>query len=425
VTPLRVCIEARLHEASAGGCQQVLIGLAAGLSALTDSEEEFHFALLENGGDWLAGHLSGPCRAVRIPNPPAPPPRPSLRDTVSALLPGKVKAALRPAVDFLRSRRPFPVAASDGVAERLGCQIVHFPHQEAYRTEIPSIYHPHDLQHRHLPEFFSAQVIRRRDALYPEFCNRAAAVAVTSTWVKNDLVAQYGIPAAKIAVVPLAPVLGSYPNPTPEDLEATRRKYRLPDAFGFYPAQTWKHKNHLGLLRALADLRARGQLDDIHLVFSGMKNDFYDEIEREMTRLGLADRMVFLGFVSPLELQCLYRLARCAIIPSKFEAASFPLWEAFLSGVPAACSRVTSLPAQAGDAALLFDPNDPAEIGTTLRRLWLDPELRRQLAARGTSAVQRFTWRQTASMFRAHYRRISGRALSPDDRALLDAPPAL
>ena len=45
-------------------------------------------------------------------------------------------------------------------------------------------------------------------------------------------------------------------------------------------------------------------------------------------------------------------------LASKFEAASGPLWEAFALGVPAACSNVTSLPAQAGDAARAsIEPN--------------------------------------------------------------------
>ena len=113
------------------------------------------------------------------------------------------------------------------------------------------------------------------------------------------------------------------------------------------------------------------------------------------------------------------------LIPSKFEAASFPLWEAFLAGVPAACARVTSLPAQAGDAALLFDPDDVDEIGATLLRLWSDAGLRSTLASRGRKAVQAFTWSRTAALFRAHYRRIAGRPLTEEDVRLLSAPPLL
>ena len=67
------------------------------------------------------------------------------------------------------------------------------------------------------------------------------------------------------------------------------------------------------------------------------------------------DQVNFLEFVSPLELQALYRLCRCVVIPTKFEAASFLLWEAFYAGVSVACSNVTSLSKKAGNAALIAD----------------------------------------------------------------------
>ena len=95
-----------------------------------------------------------------------------------------------------------------------------------------------------------------------------------------------------------------------------------------------------------------------------------------------------MGFVSPLELQCLWRSARMAVLPTLFEAASFPLWEAFEAGVPAACSNVTSLPAQAGDAAILFDPTSVPAIADAIERLWTDAALRRSLI----DAVAGRTW---------------------------------
>ena len=121
----------------------------------------------------------------------------------------------------------------------------------------------------------------------------------------------------------------------------------------------------------------------------------------------------------------MYRLCRCVVIPTKFEAASGPLWEAFAAGVPAACSNVTSLPDQAGDAALLFDPCQPEEIAGAIHQLWRDEALRRSLVERGKRNVARFTWERTARIFRAHYRRIANRCLSEEDHTLLAAPPLL
>ena len=124
-----------------------------------------------------------------------------------------------------------------------------------------------------------------------------------------------------------------------------------------------------------------------------------------------------------MDLKCLYRLARATVIPTKFEAASGPLWDSFIAGTPAACSTVTSLPEQAGDAALLFDPERPYEIAGAIAALWTDTELRTELRRRGAVNVQRFSWNRTARIFRAHYRRIASRPLAEADLELLRAPP--
>lgn len=412
--PLRICLDARLAHGTSGGVEQVVVGLAAGLSGLADGDEEYLFLLGPDGGEWLRPYLGRNCRAIAAP----PPAVRGLR----ARLAGTVPWAAR-AYGLLHDATVGPgVPRSDGRAEASGADVVHLTHQEGFLTRIPTVYQPHDLQHVHLPQFFSWRQRRRREVLYRALARQASLVAVGSSWVKGDLERHLGIPAAKIAVIPLAPVTGHYPSPAPEAIAAVRATLRLPERFVLYPAQTWPHKNHKRLLDALALLRdARGV--EIPLVASGRLTPFHAEIAAHARRLGL-EQVRFVGFVAPEELRALYALARCVVVPTLFEAGSFPLWEAFDSGVPAACSTVTSLPRQAGEAALLFDPEDARAMADAIRRLWDDEALRAELVARGRARLAHFTWDRTARLFRASYRRIAGRRLSPEDEALLaEAPP--
>ncbi len=85
-------------------------------------------------------------------------------------------------------------------------------------------------------------------------------VAVSSSWVRQDLEEHLNIPHEKIGVVPLAPSTEAYTMPSSEELATVRKKFDLPDEFAFYPAQTWPHKNHLGLIEAAAILRNRHAL---------------------------------------------------------------------------------------------------------------------------------------------------------------------
>ena len=51
-------------------------------------------------------------------------------------------------------------------------------------------------------------------------------------------------------------------------------------------------------------------------------------------------------------------MARCFVLPSLIEGFGLPVLEAMARGVPVACSNRPALPEVAGDAALLFDPED-------------------------------------------------------------------
>jgi glycosyltransferase involved in cell wall biosynthesis len=257
--------------------------------------------------------------------------------------------------------------------------------------------------------------------MFRTFCSQAKMVSAVSEWVKNDLIQQYNLTEDIVKVVPYAPAVSEYSLPGADDLINIQGKYSLPKNFIFYPAHTWPHKNHIGLLKAISILREKSETK-VPVVFSGKKTDFYKTISELVSKLELEDQVSFLGFVTPEELRGLYMLSRGVVIPTKFEAASIPLWEAFIMGVPAACSTVTSLPAQAGDAALLFDPNDSVEMARQIQKIWTDEELRSELVQRGRANVSRFSWERTARIFRAHYRRIAQRPLSADDVELLNAP---
>lgn len=417
--PLRIAIDARLTTGTAGGVEQTVIGMAHGLSHLTDGDEEYLFLAFADANDWICPYLDGRCRLLAGQLAPRDPgwkrvlkTAPLVRNawhTLSAPL----------------GRRAFRVPESDGTIERAAVDLIHFTLQTGFLTNVPSIYSPLDLQHLHLPGYFSPRIRMARELTYRTLCNQATMVVAHSTWGKHDLITQYQLPVDKVQIVPYAPAVDAYIAPTESDLAATRSKFSLPQHFLFYPAQTWPHKNHLGLLEALAIARDKHHVE-VPLVCSGRQmQDCFPRIEKQVRQLGLSNQVKFLGFVSPQELQALYRLCRCLVFPSRFEGFGMPVLEAFRMGVPVACSKVTCLKALAGDAALTFDPGSPDQIAECALRLWTDQSLRETLIKRARERANAFSWQQTARIFRAHYRRLARRNVTDSDRALLASPPLL
>jgi glycosyltransferase involved in cell wall biosynthesis len=419
VAPLRVCIDARLGaDGLSGGVQQVVVGLASGLAEVDDGREEYHFLVDGRSEAWLRPSLLGPCRVLAAPEP-CPTLTTGLRNFVKGVAPAPVVDLLARGELEVRGLLPWQVPWSDGTIERAGIEVLHQTLQSGFRTQVPCIYMPYDLQHLHLPRLFSARLRRRKGLEYPALANAAEAVVAISHWGKDDLVRAFGLRRDKVRVVHLAPAVDGCPEPTQAELAASRERLGIDGPFAFYPAQTWPHKNHLGLLDALAWLRDHASLR-VPVVFCGHQNAFFPSILRRVRKLRLEDQVRFVGFVSPVEVKALYRLARLLVFPSLFEGFGMPVVEAFRMGVPVACSNATSLPEVAGDAAVLFDPADPAAMARAIAEVWTSEARRRQLVERGLRRGESFSWAETARRFRALYRLIGRRPLDDRDRALLD-----
>src|SRR5262249_24210696 len=156
-----------------------------------------------------------------------------------------------------------------------------------------------------------------------------------------------------------------------KDLADARDRLSLPSEFLLYPAQTWPHKNHERLFEALALIRDRDGVR-VAIVCPGRQNEGFPAAWKRAEDLEAADQVLFPGFVTPVELRSLYRLALGLVFPSRFEGWGMPVSEALSAGLPVASSTATGLGDVVGDAGLLFDPDDPEAIANAVRRVWMD-----------------------------------------------------
>ena len=431
---LRVAINAQLMpDGPSGGIVTVLRALAA-LAELEDRDEEYVFIGPYEDPEWMRPLLLPGSLIIRGPKPePANgssinrlesfkrrlgPLRPVARD-LKQFVAGQVQARVAAVTSERDLTKQFAPSPAQSFFQSLECDVIHFPFQSFEACGVPSVFNPHDLQHLHFSEFFTPAEISRRENLYPVACRAAHTVVVASQFVKRDVVERYGVESKKVQVIPWAP------PPLPQLLKETDgatpllRKYELADRpFALYPAMTWEHKNHIRLLEAVAYLRDSEALG-VRVVCTGFKTDFWPRIEQRLNELGLNEVVKFPGLVPLDELKALYRKAKFVFVPTLFEAASAPVFEAWQHGAPVACSTVTSLPEQVADAAFLFDPFSVKEIASALARMTTDLRLREDLILRGTRRLKDFSLERTAKAYRGVYRQAAGRRLNEEDRELL------
>jgi glycosyltransferase involved in cell wall biosynthesis len=415
-----IAIEARIVDpATDGGVAQVTMSLAQSLSRLQDGDEDYVFVAFEDAADWLGKYISGPCRLHPIAS--------GWKRRLARSAAGPMLLAMRGRLRKLTAHGDDRTAsgaipASDGVVERLGADLVHFLLQRAYLTDRPNIYHPHDLQHVHLPEFFDAETIGLRSRTYSAFCAQASFVAVESSSTKQDVMDHLAVPAEKVAVIPFPPPTMSVGART----DAIERAAAVAgfSRFIFYPAQTWPHKNHLRLIDALHLLRHQSGLT-VPLVCTGHRNAHFAAIEKRVSETSLGDQVRFLGYVDDATMSALYGAATAVVVPTKFESLSLPIWEAFAAGKPVACASIPPLVAQTAGASLLFDPDDSSAMAKAIKTLWDDDPLRAELGRKGRERIGQFSWDRTALGVRALYRTALGRGLTEEDRSILAAEPVI
>jgi glycosyltransferase involved in cell wall biosynthesis len=164
-------------------------------------------------------------------------------------------------------------------------------------------------------------------------------------------------------------------------------------------------KNHAGLLRAFKTFVDKG--GHAQLVIAGPMEDGEEMLRRLAQDLGVADRVVFTGFVEHGDLPALYSGASVYACPSLYEGFGFTVLEAMACGVPVVCSKETSLPEVAGAAALYADARNPQEFGNALYQVFRDQALRAMLVNKGMNNLQRFQWKHAAERTLAVYEKAA------------------
>jgi glycosyltransferase involved in cell wall biosynthesis len=176
---------------------------------------------------------------------------------------------------------------------------------------------------------------------------------------------------------------------SPEQKEQVRSKYNLPNRFLYFPAQSWPHKNHLRLLNALAIVREKHQ--DISLVLTGGKTDFFNQINTNVFDSHLEGAVHHVGYVDSNDLPYIYLLSEMLIMPTLFESISLPIFEAFSLGVAVCSSDAVALPEQVGDAGITFDPLDVKDMAEKICIFLDDSTLRKKKAVMGHEKIKNFS----------------------------------
>lgn len=300
-----------------------------------------------------------------------------------------------PVEEYRRVRRQvseqllLPVAA-----RRAGVQLLHsLASTGPIRTlGLPHAMTVHDVTFMHIATFGRvttwgmSQVVGRAS-------RNADALVTASVAARDDICATLGLDPARFDIVPHGVSVRASAQAIDEDVMRTRLGLGA-ERIALCVAAVRPHKNQELLVRALEWLP-----EDTVVVLAGRREPYADEIDRLSRELGVTERLRTPGYLSDAELERLWQMASCAVLPTRSEGFGLPLLEAMARGVPVACSDIPVLREVGGNLPLYFDPDDPREAAQAIAGAASD----RDGGGRGVDHAARFSWAAAAQGTMAVY----------------------
>lgn len=280
-------------------------------------------------------------------------------------------------------------------------------------TGIPSVVTIHDLIFERHPQQYNPIDVRIYRQKYRYACRQAQRVIAISQQTKTDLVAIYGVPADKIEVCYQSCHPMFEQEVSPEEKEALRQKYGLPQRYFLSVGSIIERKNLMNVCRALLLLKDKV---DIPLVVIGDGKSYKRDLKHFLAQHGLTNQVIFLkereavmqdeAFRSGAAFPALYQMAEALVYPSFYEGFGIPVLEALWSRIPVITSNTSCLPEAGGPGALYVDPHSPQQIADALCRTINSKEDMQKRIVQGLAHAQTFSLYQTAAAVMGVYQQI-------------------
>jgi glycosyltransferase involved in cell wall biosynthesis len=253
----------------------------------------------------------------------------------------------------------------------------------------------HDLTFLKYP-FYSNSIVKTYSQRIKKCLEWTDLVITFSQNSKQDIREYFGVSSEQIYITPEASRYG--PNFLEQyNLENLKSSvsYNFKQPYLLFVSTLEPRKNIVNLIKAFNLLKQEYKIPH-HLILIGQKGWNYEEIFQTINQSLFKDKIHHLGYLSDELVALFYSQADLFVYPSFYEGFGLPVLEAMTLGCPVVTSNISSLPEVAGDAAMLFNPNDFNCIANSINQVINDSQLRQNLIDKGKIRAQLFSWENTA-----------------------------
>lgn len=205
----------------------------------------------------------------------------------------------------------------------------------------------------------------------------ASVCCVMTSWVKQSIVEDYGIPEERVHVVGL----GRNLDPQPVERDWSTPRY-------LFMGQDWERKNGPAVVEAFRKVRAEIPAATLTLLGSIPPLD--------EPGIVVAEPLFLNDPAERRKMEQLYEGATCLVLPSLIEPGAIAHLETALAGAPSIGTTVGGVSDLIGDTGRLVAPDDFDGLVAAMLEL-ADGELAQRLGAAARERALWYTWPQTAA----------------------------
>ncbi len=312
---------------------------------------------------------------------------------------------LEPHVERARLYGLWEQVALSRKVRRVPVDLFHAPHYIVpVSMKIPLIVTIHDIIHIVFPKSLPHKQFAILQMKYA--ISHARVIITPSSFTERELRRYFPEAAGKTISIPHGLEPSFFEAPSGED-ERIKKTLGLPERYLFYVGNHKPHKNLGQLLEICRDIFH--EIPDLYLCVTGESSDEGGRLFEAVTRLGLGDRVRFLGTLGNEALRSCYRNASCFVFPSLYEGFGFPPLEAMACGTPVVAFNVASLPEVVGEGGILVPPGDKKGFHDAVLTLLKGEEARKAWIERGRVQAGKFRWKDAVAAHIAAYREALSR----------------
>jgi len=266
----------------------------------------------------------------------------------------------------------------------------------------------HDILPLVMPEYFVSDSVRSFRKALNSFGMRDHIICVSNATRRDVVRVLPQFPASHIHVVPLAGDICETYAERGEDWSIFCAHYGIDedDLICLAVGTIEPRKNHENLVAGFEFAVENSISKNLKLILVGKIGWKAGGIMSRITNSSVSEKIIVLGSIPDILLDCLYRKAVLTLFVSWAEGFGLPVLESMKVGTPVIASPIPIIEETSVNSVYLTDPTSPKAIGGAIIEVIQSSKLQKELSHKGLEHAKRYSWQNTADTTAKVYSKI-------------------